>query len=83
MSNTKIKTESERRYVIVASTEGDSPIECTIDEILNSNESENSEMMYCLYEHTDDVLDLRPFQHMAFQPNRDDKNSKGVIIRVK
>lgn len=44
-------------------------------------ESEN-EYIYALQEITDDILDLKKGKSMYFQPNRDDKESKGILLRV-
>lgn len=43
---------------------------------------EDFEYKYAAQEVTDEILDLKVGESMYFQPNRDDKNSKGVIIRT-
>lgn len=41
------------------------------------------EYIYALGEDIDAILDLAYMQSMTFAPNRDEKDSKGIIIRTK
>lgn len=50
-----------------------------LPELLN----DGSELVYAFNEILDAVLDLKTGESIYFQPNRDDKNSKGIIVRVK
>ena len=44
--------------------------------------TEDWEYIYALAEILDDVLDLPLLGVMYFQANRDDKDSKGVLVRI-
>jgi hypothetical protein len=45
-------------------------------------DSECEEVFYALNEELDNLMDLQIGRTMYFQPNRDDKTSKGIIIRT-
>ena len=51
----------------------------SIEEILRND---HSELNYALQSVLDDVLDLKKGESMYFQPNRDNDNSKGIIVRI-
>lgn len=53
--------------------------ELTLDEVINNKQ--DYEFMYAMEEIIDDILDLKKGDQIYFQPNRDDKNSKGIILR--
>lgn len=46
-------------------------------------DGEDFEYIYALGDLIDKVMDLRPLDVLPFQPNRDDKESKALIIRIK
>jgi len=56
-----------------------------ISELLSTDKPDANqyEFVYAMQEHTDAILDLRKGDSMYFQPNRDDKDSKGIILRDK
>lgn len=46
------------------------------------NKKNDYEYIYALQEEFDKILDMKEGDSLYFHPNRDDKNSKGIIIRV-
>lgn len=52
----------------------------SIDHLLN--EQDYSEERYAMLDVLDRILDLHVGQGMYFQPNRDDKQSFGIIRRI-
>jgi hypothetical protein len=77
------KTPIARKYKI-AIYEGGNEIqvhEIRIDDILFPNDND-FEHIYALMEVLEDILYLKPDQSMYFQPNRDNKNTKGILLRI-
>lgn len=78
---------SKREYNILMS-EGGEPvarnhsIEVLIQHWSTPNYS-NYEYFYAMHDIVDKILDLKAGESMYFQPNRDDKTSKGIITRTK
>lgn len=52
-----------------------------LDELLNQDD--NLEVQYSAQERTDEILDLKNGESMYFQVNRDNDNSKAVLLRIK
>lgn len=72
---------SARKYRIAISDSAGIGIEgITLETLLNSKE--DLEYLYAMRDIIDSVLDLKAGESMYFQPNRDDKNSSGIILRV-
>lgn len=72
---------SKRRYKVAICDQ----IGLTIENVtLNSltDTKQDLELFYAIQDIIDEVLDLKVEESMYFQPNRDDKNSKGIIRRV-
>lgn len=79
MQKTFVNT-SQRVYELFIVENGDSgKLKLTIEMLFT--ESEN-EYIYALQEIIDDILDLKKGKSLYFQPNRDDKESKGILLRV-
>lgn len=53
----------------------------TFDEIYLCK-PESMEYIHALNEIIDSVMDLKVGKALYFQPNREDKNSKGIIVRL-
>ena len=47
------------------------------------DEKSGYEIVYAMQEVFDAILDLQVNDSMYFQPNRDNKSSKGIIVRTK
>lgn len=54
-----------------------------VDEDIKRYKKSDGELMYAIRENIDSVLDLKLNETMYFQPNRDDKTTKGIILRTK
>ena len=75
--------QSRRQYRVIATWSNTSDAlnkVFSVQELLN--EDDGTEVRYAVQEVTDELLDLRVNESMYFQPNRDDKDSKGIIVRV-
>lgn len=46
------------------------------------SESDDRELIYSMQDVTDEILDLKIGDSMYFRPNRDDAQSKGLIVRI-
>ncbi|MBL4654165.1 MAG: hypothetical protein JKY53_15075 [Flavobacteriales bacterium] len=78
-----MKTNSKRKYEITTVESGATDtIFREIDQIINSDD-EGFEFEYALQGIIDQVLDLGLGHSMYFQPNRDNKDSQGIIVRVR
>lgn len=76
---------SNREYkIIVCSSVNVAEASVSIDSLLHvpSNNDNLFEWEYALKDIADTVLDLKLGESMYFQPNRDDKTSKGIIFRI-
>jgi hypothetical protein len=51
-----------------------------IEKALKTNDP--GELYFAMNEEVDKILDLKVNESMYFRPNRDDKNSKGIITRI-
>ena len=49
---------------------------------LLADKKDEYEYIYALQEYFDRILDMKEGYSIYFQPNRNDKNSKGIIIRT-
>jgi len=74
-------TMSKRRYQISVLESGHSGI-FLYEFCLSTLLEDESEMAYSIQERTDDLLDLKKGESMYFQPVRDLKESKGIILRI-
>jgi len=45
-------------------------------------DDDGTELCYAAQDIADDILDLKLWETLFFQTNRDDKNAKGLIIRI-
>jgi len=82
-----METNSKRKYEVTIVENGIMNIKgIKISAILTSNDNdpndEGYEFEYALQGIVDDVLDLKQGDSMYFQPNRDNGDSKGIILRV-
>lgn len=78
----KISVNSSRRYSLQISEEGETiNKEISLVSLLVHNASDY-EYIYSLSDEIDKVLDLKIKESMNFQPNRDNKHSKGIITRI-
>ncbi len=76
-----METNSKREYELSIAECGQTTVSrCRIDAVL---EDDGFEYQYAMQYIIDDVLDLKLNESMYFQPNRDDKSSKGIILRIK
>lgn len=73
---------SVRRFAIMASNEDDIII-LTLAQIVIYSEINDAELIYAMHDHLDTILDMKPYDNFHFQPNRDDKESKAVIVRLR
>lgn len=78
-------TLNSNRFYTVASAEfGLSTENITLNTLAQAVKEKNcAEIWYAMDDRLDEVLDLKVGESMYFQPNRDDKKSKGIIFRVK
>ena len=87
MGTIKVSTHSNRNYALQLSENGVTVCRTyKMDDILTQISDKNAnlcEYMYALSQVLDSVLDLKENESMYFQPNRDDKNSKGIITRIR
>ena len=76
---------SNREYKVIAVESAESyEVELTFNDILNLDDPDDTlELIYAIQEVGDKVLDLKVNESMYFQPYRDMKESKGIIIRIK
>lgn len=78
-----MEINSKREYQLSMVESGQTTTLSTkIDDILNANEKA-FEYQYALQYIIDDILDLDEGDSMYFKPNRDDSDSKGIILRIK
>ena len=77
-----MEINSKRQYKIAMIENETATIieKTTIENILTDD---GFEYQYALQGEIDEILDLKLGESMYFQANRDDKNSKGVILRIK
>ena len=73
---------SKRKFRVVL-IDGNSFHENTIsfDQLIGKLSSVD-EYFFAMQECIDSILDLKLNESMYFRPNRDDKNSKGIIMRI-
>ncbi|PCJ57317.1 MAG: hypothetical protein COA65_09670 [Rhodospirillaceae bacterium] len=78
-----MKTNSKRKYEITLVERGSTDTAYReIGEIINSDK-EGFEFEYALQDIIDEVLDLGLGHSMYFQSNRDNTDSKGIIVRIR
>lgn len=73
---------TKREYTIMISW-GSTQIEILHPTITDIENNRDGEVYFSLQEQFDKVLDLNFGESMYFQPNRDDKNSKAIIVRLR
>lgn len=74
---------SKRQYrVAVCDTVGLTVENVSLANLLTDISDTSYEWVIAMKEQTDEILDLQPGGSLYFQPNRDDKNSKGIIFRI-
>lgn len=74
---------STRKYEIAftySNVEEIAKFQITLSEIL---QKQDFELIYALLDDFDKVLDLKEGESMYFTPNRDNKESKAIILRTK
>lgn len=77
----KALTSSSRKYkVVISDNVGISTEGVTLKSLLESDEE--MEYIYAMREELDRILDLKIGESIYFQPNRDDKSTKGIIRRA-
>ena len=69
---------SKRQFQLFSSTE----LTQRVYDLEDLSNDDGSEILYALQEIIDEILDLKRGESMYFQPNRDNKESKGVIVRI-
>lgn len=76
-----MKTHSRRLFQVIEvhGKRVDKHSSMSLDYILQDL---NSELNYALQDIIDEVLDLKEGESLYFFPNRDDKLSKGIIVRL-
>lgn len=78
------KINSKRTFEIVSTSEN---LNKNLDKVIMTLDSivydDYSELGYALQEVIDEVLDLKVGESIYFTPNRDIKDSKGLILRIK
>lgn len=75
---------SKRKYTIaIADAEGLSLERISLNSLIEKGRGNQNEYeyIYALTDILDSVLDLKVDESIYFQPNRDDKTSKGIIRR--
>ncbi len=82
-----METNSKRKYEVTIVENGIMTVKgVKVGAILTNNDNdpddEGYEFEYALQGIVDDVLDLEQGDSMYFQPNRDNGDSKGIILRV-
>lgn len=79
--NTQNNINSKRKYGVLISENGESVKErITINRLMNPTENDY-EWVYAALDIIDEILDLKNGECLYFQPNRDNKLSKGIITR--
>lgn len=80
-NNNQPNIQSKRHYkVAICDQIGLSVEKITLNRLMD--DSQDLELFYALRDLIDEVLDLKVDESIYFQPNRDDKNTKGIIRRV-
>lgn len=75
--------QSKRKYKIVLVESDDVTIETmTLENLLSPIAAGDYEYKYALDEITDSILDLKVYDKMTFQFNRDNPQSLGIILRI-
>lgn len=78
----KTTANSKRTYKVVSTENNLNQMDAiTLTDLLLSND--DSELFYAMTEVIDEILDLNIGESLYFQPNRDRKNSEGLILRIK
>lgn len=76
-----LKINSRRRYTIaVADQHGLSTERLSLNTLFRNKEG--YEYKYAIADMIDAILDLKEGESLYFQSNRDDTNSKGIILRT-
>lgn len=55
----------------------------TFDQLFHNKDKNPFEFIFALQEIADAVLDLKENESMYFQPNRDNNQTKGILLRIK
>ena len=78
--------DSKRKYAVFTSI---TPVAFEVGEIAlrsilepKGKDGDDFEYIYALGEIVDQIMDLKPLDHLYFQSNRDDKNERGLIVRI-
>jgi len=81
--------DSKRKYLIMGVTGNGhhESVTDTVHQLLQGADAEEDgndfEYRFAAQEISDDILDLKVNESMYYQPNRDDKDSKAIILRIK
>lgn len=85
----KIAKQSKRQFMVcftecaVINTHYSGTRTLSLQDIEKMSVTDDAEVGHAMMEDIDAILDLIPGQSLYFQPNRDDKQSKGFILRVR
>lgn len=71
---------SKRKYTV--STHENGVVCSDILRLAHIMSDDNSEVIYAMQDIMDDILDLKVDKHLTFQPNRDNDQSIGLIVRI-
>lgn len=85
MKKKTITINSTRKYELAIVEPGSQSILCYVEmlkAIAVPDPDNDTEVNCALNDILDKVLDLRIGQAMYFQPNRDNKEAKGIIMRI-
>lgn len=75
---------SKRKYQIatIEAYEFQEKQSLTIYDLCSKDDDSDTEVKYALQDIGDKVLDMKIGDSLYFQPNRDDKKTKGIILRT-
>ncbi len=76
--------QSKRKYkVAIVESDDISVTTLTLDHITNNLPGgADYEYKYALAERLDDILDLKQYEKLTFQWNRDNPNTLGIVLRI-
>lgn len=79
-----VDTCSKRKYLCIWNENGELEKHTVLlgHFISSSVRTNDYEYIYAMQERVDEILDMKADETIHFQFNRDDKNSKGIILRI-
>lgn len=80
-----MKSNSNRRFkIVIIESDKVSVEEMGLDDLMNVKPNgQDYEYMYALNDILDQILDLKQFEKMTFQWNRDNPDTLGIVLRWK